>query len=355
MTNIQQQAFGSVRGKPVQLYTLQNKNGMVVKITNYGGTVVSLMAPDRKGHFSDVVLGFDTVQEYVDHSPFFGCITGRYANRIAGGRFSLDGHQYSLATNNGPNHLHGGKVGFDKQIWTASTKGGALHLSYTSPDGEEGYPGTLKSEVTYTLTNKNELRIDYLSTTDKATVINLTNHSYFNLAGFDNKEVEVDASTVLNHELTLYADRYTPVDATSIPLGDLAPVAGTPFDFRTSTAIGKRINSDNEQLKRGKGYDHNFVLKTKRDKRLVKAARVYDSLSGRVMEVETTEPGIQLYTGNFLDNVKGKNGENYPHRSALCLESQTFPDSPNQASFPSPVLRPGEKYRQTTVYRFGTA
>ena len=355
MTTIQQEPFGSVNGKAVQLFTLQNKNGVIAKITNYGGTVVSLIVPDRNGHFADVVLGFDTVQEYVDKSPFFGCITGRYANRIAGGRFALDGHNYSLATNNGPNHLHGGKVGFDKKIWSASTKGGALHLTYTSPDGEEGYPGTLKTEVTYTLTNKNELRIDYVATTDKATIINLTNHSYFNLAGLDNKEVEVDASTILNHELTVYADRYTPIDATSIPLGDLAPVEGTPFDFRTSTAIGARINSNNEQLKHGKGYDHNFVLKSKRDKRLVKAARVYDAMSGRVMEVETTEPGIQLYTGNFLDNVKGKNGENYPHRSALCLESQTFPDSPNQPSFPSPILKPGEKYRQTTVYRFGTA
>ncbi len=354
MTAIQQQSFGSVNGQAVSLYTLRNKNGMSAKITNYGGIVVSLMTPDRNGHYADVVLGFDTLQEYVDKNPFFGCITGRYANRIAKGRFSLDGQSYQLATNNGENHLHGGKRGFDKKVWAASTRGGALHLSYVSPDGEENYPGTLKTEVTYTLTNNNELRIDYLATTDKTTIVNLTNHSYFNLAGLDNEEVEVDAATILNHELTLYANRYTPIDAGSIPLGDLSSVAGTPFDFRSSTAIGKHINNNHQQLKNGKGYDHNFVLKSKRNKHLVKAARVYDSMSGRVMEVDTTEPGLQLYTGNFLKSIKGKNGENYPHRSALCLEAQTFPDSPNQPSFPSPVLRPGEKYRQTTIYRFST-
>jgi len=355
MSAIQQTPFGSVNGQPVQLYTLQNKTGMVAKISNYGGIIVSLTAPDRNGRFADVVLGFDSLQEYVDHSPFFGCITGRYANRIAGGRFSLDGQTHSLATNNGTNHLHGGKHGFDKRVWTASTRGNALRLTYLSPDGEENYPGSLTTEVTYTLGNDNGLRIDYQATTDKPTIVNLTNHSYFNLAGLHGDLVDVDAITILNHELTLSADHYTPIDATSIPLGNLAPVAGTPFDFRTSTAIGKRINSNHEQLQRGKGYDHNFVLKTRRDNRLVKAARVYDSMSGRMMEVETTEPGIQLYTGNFLKGVRGKRGESYPRRCALCLETQNFPDSPNQPTFPSPVLRPGEKYRQTTVYRFSVA
>jgi len=355
MTAIQQEPFGRVNGQTVHLYTLQNKSGMSAKITNYGGIVVSLVTPDRENHFADLVLGFDSVDEYIAKSPFFGCITGRYANRIAKGRFSLDGHTYSLATNNAPNHLHGGNRGFDKKIWAASTRGGALHLRYTSPDGEEGYPGTLTTEVTYTLTAENELRIDYLATTDRPTIVNLTNHSYFNLAGLDNEKVDVDAATILNHELTIYADSYTPIDATSIPLGNIAPVSGTPFDFRTSTAIGKRIDSDNEQLKRGMGYDHNFVLKSKRDKHRVLAARVYDSMTGRVMEVETTEPGVQLYTGNFLDGIRGKNGETYSRRSGLCLETQAFPDSPNQPSFPSPILRPGEKYRQTTIYRFATA
>ncbi len=352
---IQQAAFGELNGQPVQLYTLRNKNGMTAKISNYGGTIVSLTAPDRNGHFTDVVLGFDSLREYTADNSFFGCITGRYANRIAGGRFPLDGQTHTLATNAGANHIHGGRRGFDKRVWTPSTRGGSLHLGYLSPDGEENYPGTLNTEVAYTLTNDNALRIDYLATTDRPTIVNLTNHSYFNLAGLHDEQVDLDAITILNHELALYADRYTPIDASSIPLGNLAPVAGTPFDFRTSTAIGKRIHSRHEQLRRGKGYDHNFVLKSKRDKRLVKAARVYDSMSGRVMEVETTEPGIQLYTGNHLDGVRGKRGENYPRRSALCLETQNFPDSPNQPLFPSPVLRPGEKYRQTTLYRFSTA
>ncbi len=355
-TTIQQQSFGTVNGQAVSLYTLRNKNGMSARITNYGGIVVSLMAPDRNGHFADVVLGFDSVQKYIEHRHlFFGCITGRYANRIAHGRFSLDGQNYQLATNNGQNHLHGGRLGFDQKIWTASTRAGSMNLSYLSPDGEEGYPGNLPTQVSYSLSDDNALRIDYLATTDKSTIINLTNHSYFNLAGLDNEEVEVDASTILNHELTLYADHYTPIDTNSIPLGTIAPVAGSPFDFRNPTAIGARITSNSQQLKNGQGYDHNFVLKNQRDNQLLKAARVYDSMSGRVMEVDTSEPGIQFYSGNFLKNTKGKNGENYSRRSALCLETQNFPDAPNQASFPSAILRPGEKYRQTTIYRFTTA
>lgn len=345
-----------MNGQAVSLYTLRNRNGMSARITNYGGIVVSLMAPDRNGHFADVVLGFDTVQEYVDNSSlFFGCIVGRYANRIAHGRFSIDGQNYQLAINDGQNHLHGGKVGFDQKIWAASTRAEKLHLSYLSPDGEEGYPGNLQTQVSYSLGDDNQLRIDYLATTDKSTIVNLTNHSYFNLAGLDNEEVEVDASTILNHQLTLYANYYTPIDANSIPLGTIAPVAGSPFDFRNSTAIGARISNNSAQLKNGRGYDHNFVLKNQRNNKLIKAARVYDSMSGRVMEVETTEPGIQFYSGNFLKNIKGKKGENYSRRSALCLETQNFPDAPNQASFPSAILRPREKYHQTTIYRFTTS
>lgn len=355
MANIQPAPFGQVNDQAVSLFTLENKNGMTAKISNYGGTVVSLMAPDRDGHFSDVVLGFDSIEDYTSKSPFFGCITGRYANRIANARFTLDGHPYTLAANNGTNHIHGGIRGFDKKVWSASNRGGSLHLSYTSPDGEEGYPGTLQTEVTYSLNAANELRIDYRATTDKTTIVNLTNHSYFNLAGLDNEAVEVDAATILNHELTIHADRYTPIDAQSIPLGPLDFVAGTPFDFRNSTAIGARIHSDHRQIKNGKGYDHNFVLKNKRDNKLIRAARVYDSMSGRVMEVDTTEPGVQFYSGNFLKPIEGKNGEHYSRHSGLCLEAQTFPDAPNQPNYPSPTLHPGKKYRQTTIYRFSTA
>ncbi|MCF6312814.1 MAG: galactose mutarotase [Verrucomicrobiales bacterium] len=355
MTDIQQAPFGQVNGQAVSLFTLKNKNGMIAKITNYGGIVVSLVTPDRNGHFADVVLGFDSISGYTSKNPFFGCITGRYANRIANARFTLDGQNYTLAANSGKNHIHGGIRGFDKKVWSASTRGGSLHLSYTSPDGEEGYPGTLQTEVTYTLNAANELRIDYRATTDKTTIVNLTNHSYFNLAGLDNEAVEVDAATILNHELTIHADRYTPIDAQSIPLGPLASVAGTPFDFRRSTAIGARIHSSDQQIKNGKGYDHNFVLKDQRNSKLIRAARVYDSMTGRVMEVDTTEPGIQFYSGNFLKSIKGKNGEHYSRHSGLCLEAQTFPDAPNQPNYPSPTLRPGEKYRQTTVYRFSVA
>ena len=297
----------------------------------------------------DVVLGFDSVAEYVEKSPYFGCITGRYANRIANGKFTLDGKDYSVATNNDPNHLHGGLKGFDKKIWKARIgnmgDSPSLVLTYTSPDGEEGYPGTLNNSVTYTWTQDNALRIRYKSTTDKPTILNLTNHSYFNLAGEGDK-------TNLQHRVKINAEHYNPIDETSIPTG-IAPVEGTPFDFRKPTQIGKRINEENEQLKNGKGYDHNFVLKKTDDGKLMTAAVVTEPTSGRILTVKTTEPGIQFYTGNFLDDLKGKGGKNYAHRSAFCLESQTFPDSPNQKEFPSPVLRPGETYSQVTVYHFG--
>lgn len=353
MNPVSKKQFGAVDGKTVYLYKLSNASGASTEITNYGGIVVSLNVPDRKGRMGDVVLGFDSIEEYIEKSPHFGCITGRYANRIAGGRFTLDRNNYQLATNNGLNHLHGGKTGFDKRIWKAEAESGnnpSLRLTYVSPDGEEGYPGTLETEVTYTLTSENELRIDYLATTNKPTVVNLTNHSYFNLAGHGS----MNEATMLNHELTIAADRYIPIDATSIPLGQLAPVAGTPFDFRTPTAIGKHINDDHSQLKNADGYDHNYVLKSEKDPRLIHAATVYDSTSGRVMEIHTTEPGVQLYTGNSLNGLRGKNGEIYQRRCALCLETQSYPDSPNQHGFPSTLLRPGETYKQTTIYAFRT-
>ncbi|MEN8213124.1 MAG: aldose epimerase family protein [Pseudomonadota bacterium] len=353
MEPVTKKPFGTVDGRTVDLYRLSNASGSSAEITNYGGIVVSLSVPDRKGRMDDIVLGFDSIGEYIEKSPHFGCITGRFANRIARGRFTLDGKNYQLATNHGANHLHGGMVGFDKRVWKAEAVNGsnpALKLSYVSPDGEEGYPGTLETEVTYTLTSDNDLRIDYLATTDMPTIVNLTNHSYFNLAGHDN----VNAETMLRHELTIVAERYTPIDEASIPLGQLAEVEGTPLDFHTPAAVGKHINDDHPQLKNADGYDHNYVLKTGKDKRLIHAATVYEAGSGRVMEVHTTEPGVQLYTGNSLNAMRGKNGKSYQRRSALCLETQGYPDSPNHPDFPSTILRPGETYTQTTIYAFGT-
>lgn len=346
--SISSKSFGKVDDTAVQLYTLTNESGASVSITNYGGIVTSVMVPDQKGALGDVVLGFDTVDEYVKNSPYFGAITGRYANRIANGKFSIDGRNYELAVNNEPNALHGGLKGFDKRIWKAEVgndgRNPTLALSYTSPDGEEGYPGTLSTTVTYTWTQDNALRIDYHATTDQPTIINLTNHSYFNLAGEGSK-------TVLDHSLQIMADRYNPIDPTSIPTG-IERVKGTPFDFTTPTRIGERIEQENEQLKNGIGYDHNFILKDRRDGKLEKAAIVTENTSGRRLIVETTEPGLQFYSGNFLDGPKGKGGKIYHHRSALCLEAQTFPDSPNQKSFPSPLLKPGGAYTQTTIYHF---
>jgi aldose 1-epimerase len=348
--NITRQPFGKTAdGQAVELYTLTNASGMVAKIMTYGGTVVSLSVPDRNKKMGDVVLGYDTLDGYLQNNPFFGAIIGRYGNRIAKGRFTLNGKEYKLAQNNGENHLHGGLKGFDKVVWKArevkSAEGPALELTYLSKDGEEGYPGNLSVTVTYTLTNKNELKIDYAATTDQDTVINLTNHSYFNLAG-------AGTGDILNHVIMINADRFTPVDETLIPTGELRSVKGTPFDFTTPTAIGARIDQKDEQLIFGKGYDHNFVL-NKTGERLSLAARVYEPTSGRVMEVYTTQPGMQFYTGNFLDGtITGKSGKVYPRRSGFCLETQHFPDSPNKPGFPSTVLKPGQKYAQTTIYKF---
>ena len=343
-------SFGrTADGEAVELFTLRNAQGMVVRIATYGGTVVSLEVPDREGRSADVVLGFDTLEGYLGAHPHFGGIIGRYGNRIARGRFTLGGVEYVLARNNGENHLHGGIRGFDRMVWKgrdASTGASpAIELSYVSKDGEEGYPGNLATKVTYTLTDKNELRIDYEATTDKATVVNLTNHSYFNLAG-------QGTGDILGHELTIDAGRFTPVREGLIPTGELRSVEGTPFDYRKPTPIGARIGAADPQIALGKGYDHNFVLDGKAGV-LRRAARVVEPRSGRVMEVLTTEPGVQFYTGNFLDgSVKGKGGKACGRREGFCLETQHFPDSPNQPAFPSTTLEPGGSYQTTTIYRF---
>ena len=344
--------FGTMPdGKLVSLYTIQSPTGMEVKITNYGATIVSLSAPDRDGKYEDVVLGFDTLEEYIAGSPYFGAIVGRYGNRIANGSFTLNDGTYSLAKNNGENHLHGGIAGFDKVFWEASpfSMGGehGLVMTYTSPDGDEGYPGTLKAKVTYMVTADNRLIVSYQAVTDKATPVNLTQHSYFNLAG-------PESDSILDHELTIAADHFTPIDAGFIPTGELLSVENTPFDFRTPMAIGSRINADDEQLQNGLGYDHNFVLSDMEDG-LRLAAKVYDRASGRTLEVTTNEPGVQFYTGNFLDGtLTGKGGDVYPYRSGFCLETQHFPDSPNQPTFPSTILEPGGLYATQTIFKFST-
>lgn len=347
---IKKQSFGTMPdGQPVHLYTLANKSGMEVAITDYGGTIVSLSVPDREGAFADVVLGFDTLDEYLAQSPYFGCIVGRYGNRIAKGRFTLNGVEYALAQNDGENSLHGGVVGFDKVVWEAEPVEGegtaGLKLTYTSPDGDEGYPGELSTTVLYTLTGTNELRIQYTATTDKTTVVNLTNHSYFNLAG-------AGIGTILDHELMINADGFTPVDDTLIPTGELRSVSGTPLDFRQSTVIGARIEQDDEQLRLGGGYDHNWVIVGEAGAERL-AARAYEPTTGRVLEVHTTEPGMQFYCGNFLpESLPGRGGQTYVWRGGFCLETQHYPDSPNQPSFPSTTLEPGETYCSTTVFRF---
>jgi aldose 1-epimerase len=325
-------------------YTLKNAKGMEAVVTNYGARVMKLTTPDRAGQFADVVLGFDSPAAYETiENPYFGAIVGRYGNRIAKGKFTLGGVEYTLAKNNGENSLHGGLKGFDKRVWSAKQDGQKLEMTYVSKDGEEGYPGTLTATVTYSLTDDNSLRIDYTATTDKDTVKNITNHAYFNLAGQGDGDI-------LGHELVLYADKYTPVDSGLIPTG-IKPVQGTPFDFRKPHLIGERINADNEQIKFGKGYDHNFVLNGDMGK-LRPAVKLTEPKSGRVMEVSTTEPGVQFYTGNFLDGtITGKGGKVYKQRSALCLETQHFPDSPNHPNFPTTVLKPGEKYESTTIYK----
>ena len=351
-SKMQKQSFGKTAdGQQIDLYTLTNEHGMEASILNYGATLVSLKVPDRDGKLGDVVLGYDKLGDYEKGASYFGGTIGRYANRIAHGKFTLDGVPYTLPLNDGPNSLHGGIQGFNKRVWTAknasASAGKALELTYLSKDGEEGYPGNLTVKVVYTLlADRNELRIDFSATTDKDTVVNFANHSYFNLNGEGNGDI-------LGHELVLHAKQFTPVDATLIPTDELTDVKDTPFDFQTATAIGARIGQDNEQLKFGKGYDHNWVLDRAKPG-LSPAAEVYDAQTGRVLEVSTTEPGIQFYTGNFLNGALGKAGKAYNYRSALCLETQHFPDSPNHSNFPSAELKPGQHFRSTTVYSFST-
>lgn len=347
--SIQKEKFGEVNGVPVEIYTLTNDSGDKVKITNYGAIVQSLFVPDRNNKLEDVVLGYDSLSGYMKVNPYFGAIVGRYGNRIGKGIFSLDGETFQLSINNGNNHLHGGVNGFDKKVWDAeevkSDLGPALRLTYFSADMEEGYPGNLTLSVTYTLTNDNELRIDYSATTDKKTILNPTHHSYFNLTGNPN-------NTILDHKLMIDADKFTPVDNELITTGELTDVEGTPMDFREPTSIGLRINNDNEQIKFGGGYDHNWVLNNY-DGAVHKVASLYDSTSGRFMELFTNEPGLQFYSGNFLDgSINGKNGVVYNYRRGLCLEAQHFPDSPNKKNFYPVVLNPGEVYEQTTIYKF---
>jgi aldose 1-epimerase len=351
---VTKQAWGkTAAGEAVDLYTLTNAKGASVQIATLGGTVVSVKVPDRSGALSNVVLGFDSLDGYLGPHPFFGVLVGRYGNRIGNARFTLDGKTYTLAKNNGENSLHGGRKGFDKYVWkareVASPDGVAVELIHVSPDGDEGFPGTLSATVRYTWTDANGLRIDYTATTDKPTVINLTNHSYFNLSAGT-------AATVLDHTMQLAADKFTPVDKGLIPTGELRAVAGTPFDFRTARRVGELIDKDEEQIKFGGGYDHNFVLDQPANNSMRLAARVTEPTSGRMMEVTTTEPGVQFYTGNFLDgSIKGRGGKPYVKRSGLCLETQHYPDSPNKPAFPSVVLRPGQTYKTSTQYTFGVA
>lgn len=344
--------FGMAGDTPVYLYTFQSATGMKIAVTNYGAHLTQVSVPDAKGNLADVVLGFDSLEGYLGPHPYMGATIGRYANRIANGRFTLAKKEYRLAVNNGPNSLHGGLAGFDKKVWQAeevsTSNGPGMRFTYVSPDGEEGYPGTLTASVTYSLrADDDAVQIDYHATTDAPTVLNLTNHSYFNLAG-------AGKGAVLDHVVMIDADRFTPVDAGLIPTGELRSLDGTPLDFRTPAAIGARIDTNEEQLKRGGGYDHNFVLNgDEGDLRL--AARVKETTSGRVMEVLTDQPGLQFYTGNFLDgSVTGKGGTRYEKRFGFCMETQHFPDSPNKPVFPSALLEPNENYNSTTIYRFLT-
>jgi len=346
---VQTQTFGTREGRPVNLYTLTNSHGIEVRTMNYGGIIVSLRVPDRKGQFADIVLGHDSLDGYLPNTPYLGALVGRYANRIANGTFTLDGKTYTLPKNDGPNTLHGGVTRtFDKVVWDdgeLKDKNPGVTFTYLSKDGEEGFPGNLTAKVTYTLTDDNELVIDYEATTDKATPINVSQHSYFNLAG-------EGSGDILGTELMLNADRFTPVDKTLIPTGELRPVKGTPFDFSSSTKIGARIDDDYGQLVLGHGYDHNFVLNRKGNG-LELAARAYEPTSGRVLEVFTTQPAIQFYTGNFLDgSVTGKQSHVYKRRNAFCLETQHYPDSPNHPDFPSTILKPGQTFHEKTVFKF---
>jgi aldose 1-epimerase len=335
-------------GEAVDRFTLTNGSGMRVRILNHGGTILSLEAPDRHGKLADLVLGHDTAAEYADGGPYFGCAVGRYANRIQGGKFTLEGKEYTLAVNNGPNALHGGLRGFDKVVWVAEplAEQNAVRMTYVSRDGEEGFPGEVKTVLTYTLTEAGELKIDYAAESTQATPFNITNHTYFNLAGHD-------AGFVGDQIMTLNADTFLPADETSIPYGHETAVEGTPFDFRAPHAIGERIDADHEQLRFGNGYDHNFCLNKKADGELSLAARAEDPASGRVMEAWTTQPGVQFYTANYLDGkLKGKGGCFYVRRGGFCLETQHYPDSPNQPQFPSTILRPGAPFKSQTIYKF---
>lgn len=331
-------------GESVELFSMRSARGTEIDITNYGGIIVAIRSRDREGKLGDIAIGFDSLEGYLGTHPYFGALIGRYANRIGKAAFELNGVSYKLAANNGPNHLHGGLRGFDKVVWQAKAGEDSLELNYTSRDGEEGYPGALSVRVVYTLSSDDVFRIDYLATTDRETVVNLSNHTYFNLAG---------EGDVLGHEVMINADKFTPVDATLIPTGELKPVRGTPFDFTKSTAVGARIdNVKDEQIKFGGGYDHNFVLNGG-GKTLALAAEVYEPKSGRALTVSTDQPGVQFYTGNFLDGkLKGKGGRPIPKRGALCLETQHFPDSPNKPAFPSTALKPGEEFRSSTTWKF---
>jgi aldose 1-epimerase len=349
--HISKQSFGKMPdGQSVDMYTLRNSQGAEATIITYGGIVQSLKMPDRNGKFDDVVLGYDHLDGYVTNNPYFGCLVGRYGNRIGDAKFTLDGKTYTLAANNGDNHLHGGIKGFDKVLWKVvkadvGPNGPRLHLNYLSKDGEEGYPGNLNVDAIYTLTDANELRLDFKATTDKPTVCNLTHHSYFNLRGQGNGDI-------LGHEVYIDSDKTTPVDKELITTGEYASVSGTPFDFRKPTAIGARINAPDTQLQYGPGYDHNWVINKPLGK-LGLHARVYEPTTGRVMEVISDEPGLQFYAGNFLDGtIRGKGGKVYPHRSGFCMEPQHYPDSPNKPNFPSVTLRPGETFKNTIIYKF---
>lgn len=339
-----------VNGKKTDLYILRNANGCEVAVTNYGGSIAAMMMPDKDGKMGDVIHGFDNIQDMLKgHQPFLSTLVGRYGNRIKEGRYTLNGKEYQLALNDGPNHLHGGPTGFHARVWDATAMNdNTLVLKYTSAYGEEGFTGEMSVTVEYTWTDDNELIIDYLATTNKKTIVNLTHHAFFSLAGIADPTPSVE-----NLLLEMNADFYLPIDKTSIPTGEILKVEGTPFDFRTPKTVGQDINADNEQLKNGHGYDHNYVLNKREEGELSFAARITEPNSGRTMECWTTEPGLQLYTGNFESGIKGTHGSTYPFRSGICLEAQHFPDSPNRSYFPSVVLNPGENYTQRTIYRFG--
>jgi aldose 1-epimerase len=350
MTGITRAPFGTLAdGREVTQFTLANGKGMIVKILDFGGIITQIHVPDRDGRFADVALGFDTIEPYATDSPYLGALVGRYGNRIAKGRFVLDGKEYQLPTNNGNNHLHGGTPGFDKVLWTAEVQGQDLVLCYRSVDGEQGYPGNLDATVTYSLSEDNEIVVRFHAVTDQPTPVNLTQHSYFNLRG-----VGVDGGDILDHVITIDADRFVPIDAESIPLGALAPVTGTPFDFRQPRPIGERIGQPDKQLRHGTGYDHCWVLnRADGDRALKRAVHVCEPESGRVLELFTQEPGVQFYSGNFLDgSLVGKGGRAYEFRSGLCIEPEHYPDSPNQPSYPDTILRPGEVYQTESRFRF---